>query len=95
MASPLAVTKYKEDDSVKNTIAILDYGSQYSQIIARRVREGQVYCELFPWNADPKEVLALKRISPFSSSSASNNNFSERVKLVIILSCWYLAISYW
>ena len=45
---------------MKNSIAILDYGSQYSQVIARRVREGQVYCELFPWNADPETVLALE-----------------------------------
>lgn len=44
---------------MKNAIAILDYGSQYSQVIARRVREGQVYCELFPCNADPEVVLAL------------------------------------
>ena len=44
---------------MKNAIAILDYGSQYSQVIARRVREGQVYCELFPWDAAPEKVLEL------------------------------------
>ncbi|MEM7133070.1 MAG: glutamine-hydrolyzing GMP synthase [Chloroflexota bacterium] len=32
------------------TIAILDYGSQYSQLICRRVREAQVYAELIPWD---------------------------------------------
>nr|NIO40695.1 GMP synthase (glutamine-hydrolyzing) [Burkholderiales bacterium] len=42
-----------------DAIAILDYGSQTSQLIARRVREGNVYCELFPWNAPADEVLAL------------------------------------
>lgn len=31
------------------TIAILDYGSQYTQLICRRVREAQVYAELIPW----------------------------------------------
>lgn len=41
-------------------IAILDFGSQYSQIIARRVREAHVYCELFPWNTPAEKVLALK-----------------------------------
>ncbi len=33
-----------------DTIAILDYGSQTAQLIARRVRELHVYCELIPWN---------------------------------------------
>jgi GMP synthase (glutamine-hydrolysing) len=42
-----------------DTIAILDYGSQTSQLIARRVREGNVYCELFPWGASAEQVLAL------------------------------------
>jgi GMP synthase (glutamine-hydrolysing) len=33
-------------------ILILDFGSQYTQLIARRVREAGVYCELHPWDMD-------------------------------------------
>jgi len=33
-------------------ILILDFGSQYTQLIARRVREAGVYCELHPWDID-------------------------------------------
>ena len=39
-------------------IAILDFGSQTSQLIARRLRESNVYCELFPWNAQSEKILA-------------------------------------
>jgi len=41
-------------------IAILDFGSQYAQLIARRVREAQVYCELFPWDAPAEKIRALQ-----------------------------------
>jgi GMP synthase (glutamine-hydrolysing) len=41
------------------SIAILDFGSQYAQLIARRVREAQVYCELFPWDAPQERILSI------------------------------------
>ena len=38
-------------------ILILDYGSQYTQLIARRVREIGVYCEIFPWDSEQAEAF--------------------------------------
>ena len=43
-----------------NSIAILDFGSQYAQLIARRVREAHVYCELFPWDAPQETILSIR-----------------------------------
>ena len=37
-------------------ILILDFGSQYTQLIARRVREAGVYCELRPWDMDAEHI---------------------------------------
>ena len=44
---------------VSDRILILDFGSQVTQLIARRVRESGVYCEIWPYNADPARIRAF------------------------------------
>jgi len=41
-------------------ILILDFGSQYTQLIARRVREAHVYCEIHPYNVSLDRICQLQ-----------------------------------
>ncbi len=56
---------------MQEMVLILDFGSQYTQLIARRVRELNVYCEIHPWNKIPDLSNNIKGIilsgSPFST----------------------------
>lgn len=55
---------------MQEKILILDFGSQYTQLIARRVRELNVYCEIHPFNKIPQIDIDVKGVilsgSPFS-----------------------------
>src|SRR6266699_49884 len=56
--SRLLTTEGESAPQRRATIAILDYGSQYTQLIARRVRESRVYCEIFPHDVTAAELEA-------------------------------------
>lgn len=43
----------------KNTVLILDFGSQYTQLIARRIRESKVYSKIVPYDISVQEIKAL------------------------------------
>jgi len=85
-------------------IIILDFGSQYTQLIARRIRELNVYCEIHPWNKVPEfgnEIVGvILSGSPFSvldESSPKPNLSSIKGKLPLLGVCFgaqFLAQNY-
>ncbi len=89
---------------MQEMILILDFGSQYTQLIARRVRELNVYCEIHPWNKIPTLNPNIKGVilsgSPFSTRDpqAPTPDLSEiKGKLPLLGVCFgaqYLANNY-
>jgi GMP synthase (glutamine-hydrolysing) len=59
---------------MQNNVLILDFGSQYTQLIARRVRELNIFCEIKPYNHLPEDLSDYKAVilsgSPFSVRAA-------------------------
>ena len=83
---------------VHETIIILDFGSQYTQLIARRVREAGVYCEILPFNTSIAEIRARHPRGLILSGSPSSV-YDERAPrpaqgLLEELDCPILGICY-
>jgi GMP synthase (glutamine-hydrolysing) len=85
----------------QHNVLILDFGSQYTQLIARRVRELNIYCEIHPFNKIPENIDSFKAVilsgSPHSvrSDEAPHPDLSEiRGKKPLLAVCYgaqYLA----
>ncbi len=62
-------------------ILILDFGSQYTQLIARRVRELNVYCEIHPYHHVPTSLEGVKGVILSGSPSSVRDLESPRINL--------------
>ena len=86
---------------MQHNVLILDFGSQYTQLIARRVRELNIFCEIFPYNQIPSDLSAYNAVilsgSPFSvrAEDAPHPDLSQiRGKKPLLAVCYgaqYLA----
>ena len=86
---------------MQHNVLILDFGSQYTQLIARRVRELNIFCEIFPYNKIPSDLSSFKAVilsgSPFSvrAEDAPHPDLTQiRGKLPLLAVCYgaqYLA----
>jgi GMP synthase (glutamine-hydrolysing) len=80
---------------MQNTVLILDFGSQYTQLIARRVRELNIYCEIHPFHHIPEDLSNFRAVilsgSPFSvlAEDAPHSDLSNiRKKLPVLAVCY-------
>ena len=71
---------------MQNKVLILDFGSQYTQLIARRVRELNIYCEIHPFNKFPKNLDSFKALILSGSPYSVRDDDSPRVDLDLLLS---------
>ena len=80
-----------------DTILVLDFGSQYTQLIARRVRESNVYSEILPWDIDENKIKLLnpKGIILSGGPNSVTKAYTPRIPQIIFdLSVPILGICY-
>ncbi len=80
-----------------DTILVLDFGSQYTQLIARRIRESDVYSEIYPWDIDEGRIKQLnpKGIILSGGPESVTKSFTPRIpKIVFDMKIPILGICY-
>ena len=66
---------------MQNNVLILDFGSQYTQLIARRVRELNIYCEIHPYNKVPQDLSTFKAVILSGSPSSVRSDEAPALDL--------------
>ncbi|MDG1888892.1 MAG: glutamine-hydrolyzing GMP synthase [Flavobacteriaceae bacterium] len=70
---------------MQNKVLIVDFGSQYTQLIARRIRELFIYCEISPFNNIPENLDQFKAVVLSGSPFSVNQKDSPDINLEIFL----------
>ena len=80
-----------------DTILVLDFGSQYTQLIARRIRELDVFSVILPWDIPKERIAELKPAGIILSGgpeSVTNNNTPRIPEIIFDLAIPILGICY-
>ena len=80
-----------------DTILVLDFGSQYTQLIARRIRELDVFSVILPWDISKERIAALNPTGIILSGgpeSVTNNNTPRIPEIIFDLEIPILGICY-
>ena len=83
----------------KELILVLDFGGQYNQLIARRVRECNVYCEVHPYNLsiekiremNPKGIILLADLIAYMVKTL---HYVIKKYLILGYQCWEYAMDH-
>jgi len=92
----MAANLYSSSKQI-DTILVLDFGSQYTQLIARRVRESNVYSEILPWDINEEKIKLInpKGIILSGGPDSVTNSYTPRIpELVFDLNIPILGICY-
>ena len=80
-----------------NMVAVIDFGSQYTQLIARRIRELNVFSEIYPYSVTKSELLknnVKAIILSGGPSSVYNQNSPDLDDSILEMNCPILGICY-
>jgi GMP synthase (glutamine-hydrolysing) len=78
--SDLSISKKSID-----TVLVLDFGSQYTQLIARRIRESNVYSEILPWDIDENKIKDINPVGIILSGGPESvtQSFTPRIPQIV------------
>ena len=82
---------------MNNIVAVIDFGSQYTQLIARRIRELNIFSQIYPYTVTKEDLLndnVKAIILSGGPSSVYDNNSPELDDSILELNCPILGICY-